>query len=146
MKLYTIGFTKKTAKHFFGLIKGNNIQILLDIRLNNNSQLAGFTKGDDLRYFLSEICQCKYLHYVEYAPTKDILTGYKKKDISWHEYEKQYASLMEKRGNHTRFSNEFSDYDTICLLCSEPEPDHCHRRLIAEMIQSANPDIDLIHI
>ncbi len=70
MKIYTIGFTQKSAKQFFELIKKNNINILLDIRLNNKSQLAGFTKGDDLEYFLSEICNCEYKHCLEYAPTK----------------------------------------------------------------------------
>ena len=99
MNLYTIGFTKKSARAFFELLKKIEIELLLDIRLNNKSQLAGFTKGDDLCYFLSEICNCKYRHCLEYAPTKDILDGYKKKNISWNEYEEMYTNLILKRGN-----------------------------------------------
>lgn len=147
MKFYTIGFTQKSAKQFFELIKNNNINILLDIRLNNKSQLAGFTKGDDLEYFLSEICNCKYKHCLEYAPTKDILNDYKNKHITWDEYVKRYTDLMNQRANYTNFSNEFSEYTNICLLCSEPTPEHCHRRLIADMIVNNNShQISVEHI
>ncbi len=90
MIIYTIGFTQKTAKQFFNHIHSNGIELLIDIRLNNSSQLAGFTKGADLKYFLSEICHCEYLHCIEFAPTKKILDDYRSKKISWAEYEKQY--------------------------------------------------------
>ena len=93
MNLYTIGFAQKTASMFFELMKENNIDLLLDIRLNNKSQLAGFTKGQDLKYFLSEICNCDYIHYLYYAPTKDILDDYKHKKISWEQYEERYINL-----------------------------------------------------
>lgn len=147
MTIYTIGFTQKPAKEFFELIKKNNINILLDIRLNNKSQLAGFTKGEDLRYFLSEICQCEYKHCLEYAPTKAILDDYKKKNITWSEYEKQYTALMNERANYIHFTNEFGSYANICLLCSENTPEQCHRRLIAEMIaNTASEQIQLKHI
>lgn len=141
MKIYTIGFTQKSAKKFFEIIKINNIEILLDIRLNNKSQLAGFTKGDDLQYFLSEICHCEYKHCLEYAPTKDILDDYKKKQITWNGYVKRYKCLMEKRANYLNFNQEFAQYSNICLLCSEPAPEQCHRRLIAEMIAKSKPDL-----
>lgn len=146
MILYTIGFTQKSAEHFFDLIKSNDIEILLDIRLNNRSQLAGFTKGDDLRYFLNEICNCKYQHCVEYAPTKDILDRYKKKEISWEEYVKRYIPLMHERKAVQRFTKNYSQYEHVCLLCSEPTPEQCHRRLLAEMISQEKHDVVIRHI
>jgi Protein of unknown function, DUF488. len=144
MNLYTIGFTQKSAKQFFELIKKNRINIILDIRLNNKSQLAGFTKGDDLQYFLSEICQCSYRHCLEYAPTKDILDNYKKKNITWDEYIKLYTALMHERANYRDFFNDFSSHENICLLCSEPTSEHCHRRLIADMIAKKQPSAKFI--
>lgn len=103
MKIFTIGFTKKNARQFFELLKVNEIDIVLDIRLNNKSQLAGFTKGEDLQYFLSEICHCDYRHCLEFAPTKEILDSYKKSLITWGEYEEQYTALMNKREKHFTF-------------------------------------------
>lgn len=97
MKLFTIGFTQKSAEKFFGLLKEHKIELLVDIRLNNKSQLAGFTKGDDLGFFLQEICHCQYVHADEYAPTKEILDDYKKKKISWADYVEQYTALMKRR-------------------------------------------------
>lgn len=147
MTLYTIGFTKKTAEQFFGLIKANHIELLVDIRLNNKSQLAGFSKGDDLRFFLNEICSCKYVHCVEYAPTKDILDRYKTGKIDWNQYVLEYVPLMESRKAAEKFLSDFSYIKNICLLCSEPTPEKCHRRLFAEMIKKAAPnDISIIHI
>lgn len=146
MVLYTLGFTQKSAQQFFELIKSNNIDMLVDIRLNNKSQLAGFTKGDDLRYFLDKICNCKYRHCIEYAPTKDILGNYKKKVISWDEYVTQYIPLMQKRDAVQKFVEEFGDYKSVCLLCSEPTPINCHRRLLSEMIVAECPGITVKHI
>ena len=120
--------------------------MLVDIRLNNKSQLAGFTKGDDLRYFLEEICNCKYQHCVEYAPTKVILDSYKKKAISWDEYVRQYIPLMQKRNAVQKFSERFEMYRAVCRLCSEPTPEYCHRRLLAEMIVADYPEITVKHI
>ena len=135
MNLYTIGFTQKTAKQFFDLIKSNNIDIVVDIRLNNKSQLAGFSKGDDLEYFLSEICACKYVHCDEYAPTKALLDDYKKKRTTWDEYVAIYIPLIKKRNGVTKFIEQFGKYTNVCLLCSEATPTQCHRRLFAEMVQ-----------
>ena len=146
MVLYTIGFTQKSAQQFFELIKSNSIDMLVDIRLNNKSQLAGFTKGDDLRYFLGEICNCKYQHCIEYAPTKDILNSYKKKAISWDEYVRQYIPLMQKRNAVQMFAERFAKYRAVCLLCSEPTPECCHRRLLSEMIVADHPEITVKHI
>lgn len=146
MIIYTIGFTQKSAELFFKLIKKNHIEILLDIRLNNKSQLAGFTKGDDLKYFLSEICNCQYNHCIEYAPTKEILDSYKNKSISWHEYEKKYSELMNTRGNYNNFDDAYKQYNNVCLLCSEPISTNCHRRLLAEIITAKFPQLKIEHL
>ena len=146
MELYTIGFTQKSAEQFFELIKKNRIELLIDIRLNNKSQLAGFTKGSDLCYFLSKICNCKYEHRIEYAPTKEILDKYKKKQITWSEYIDQYIPLMEKRKAVEHFLKNYTDFERICLLCSEATPDQCHRRLFAELVSSKDSTILVKHI
>lgn len=137
MKLFTIGFTQKNAEKFFSLLKTNQIDLLLDVRLNNKSQLAGFTKGEDLRFFLSEICHCEYKHCLEFAPTKEMLDSYKKNLLTWDGYVEQYNALMVKRAKYIDFSERFSKYENICLLCSEPTPERCHRRLLAELIVGA---------
>ena len=146
MFLYTIGFTKKSAEQFFERIKYYRVKILIDVRLINNNVFAGFTKKNDLKYLLGEVCSCDYEHCPEYAPTKEILTAYKKKKISWPEYEKEYTNLMNERNSINDFITRFSDYETLCLLCAEPEPTHCHRRLLAEMISKKLDDLILTHI
>lgn len=147
MKLYTIGFTKKSAKEFFSLIKKNEIQLLLDVRLNNKSQLAGFTKGDDLEYFLKELCGTKYEHCKAFAPTQELLSDYRSHIVSWETYELVFNEIMENRAYYKSFLDNYGIYDRICLLCSEAEPTYCHRRLVAEKIQSINPSImEIIHI
>ncbi len=146
MTIYTIGFTQKTAECFFGLLKEHQIQLIVDIRLNNKSQLAGFTKGEDLRYFLNEICGCGYAHCEEYAPTKQILDDYKKKRIDWEGYVSQYLPLMERRGAAGKFLECFAGYERVCLLCSEPTPKCCHRRLLAELIQAQVAEIQIKHL
>lgn len=146
MKLYTIGFTQKSAETFFSLIKKNNIELLIDIRLNNKSQLAGFAKGEDLKFFLKNLSKCEYKYLEEYAPTKEILEGYRKKLIDWDTYIKQYNELLEKRGDYKKFVEKFSSYEKVCLLCSEATAEKCHRRLMVEIIKKANPKIEIIHI
>lgn len=136
MHIYTIGFTKKTAEQFFEKIKSNNIQIVIDVRLNNQSQLAGFTKGKDLAYFLKIICNCLYEHQVKFAPTKEILTSYKKDSISWEEYVIQFNNLIELRDMNTFFQEKYMQYENVLLLCSEATPENCHRRLLAEKFAS----------
>ena len=97
MTVYTMGFTQKTAREFFGKIRNEQIDLLIDIRLNNNSQLAGFAKGKDLDFFLSELCGCKYVHKIEFAPTKELLDDYKKNRITWDQYVEVYHQLMDRR-------------------------------------------------
>lgn len=146
MKVYTIGFTQKTAKEFFEKIKNNHIQLLIDIRLNNASQLAGFAKGKDLEYFLQEICGCAYVHDDLFAPTKALLDDYRAKKTSWAEYEKVFSGLMRERTLVKRFLDSYADKDNICLLCTEPTPQQCHRRLVAEYLQKDIPNIEVIHL
>lgn len=142
--IFTIGFTKKNAENFFGLIKNNNIKLLVDIRLNNQSQLAGFTKKNDLIYFLKTICECSYVHKPLWAPNEQILNDYKKKAITWSDYEKKYISLLEARNSMRDFNPEA--YNNSCLLCSEPESKQCHRRLLAEFFQKTFPRTTVIHL
>jgi uncharacterized protein (DUF488 family) len=142
--LYTIGFTKKKAETFFELIKKNNIKCVIDIRLNNISQLAGFAKRDDLKYFLRQICNCEYRHMPEIAPTREILDGYKKKQISWDEYVEQYNALIKKRKIESKVG--LSELDGSCFLCSESTADMCHRRLAAEYLKKHNKELKIKHI
>jgi uncharacterized protein (DUF488 family) len=150
MNLYTIGFTKKSASQFFEILKAYGIDLLIDVRLNNKSQLAGFTKGDDLPYFLNEICGTAYIQELEFAPTKEILDAYKDKKIQWSDYEMKYAELIMSRDDRNQFCQKFAEtymsYHNIVLLCSEPTPDKCHRRLAAEAICKVNQDIRLEHL
>ena len=144
MILYTIGFTKKSAEQFFTRLKQPRLVRLLDIRLNNVSQLAGFAKRDDLRFFLKEINGIDYLHMKELAPTKEILDAFKKNKGDWATYEHQFLSLMEKRKVAERVAKEVVDGG--CLLCSEATPEHCHRRLVAEYLSRSWGDLEIKHL
>lgn len=135
MQVYTMGFTKKSAEDFFGLIKNNGVEMLIDVRLNNQSQLAGFTKGRDFAFFLSEICKCSYSHEIQFAPTKMILDNYKKQVISWLEYEEEYNKLIKRRRVSDIFKDKYRNYERVLLLCSESTPENCHRRLLAEYLE-----------
>ena len=145
MKLFTLGFTQKSAEKFFGLIKSHNIEILADIRFNNNNQLAGFTRKRDLPYLLS-LHNCEYSNCPELAPSSEILKPYKKKLITWDEYSQKYINLMEAREAVNFFHERFKLRNSVCLLCAEPKPEKCHRRLLAEMIAKKYPDAEIIHL
>lgn len=131
--LFTIGFTQKTAEQFFETLIKSDIKCIIDTRLNNVSQLAGFAKQKDIKYFLSKIGGIKYIHLLDLAPTKDILDGYKKKKISWEEYEEKFKVLIKKRKIEKKVSPDLLNGG--CLLCSEAKPHYCHRRLVAEYLQ-----------
>nr|WP_272840542.1 DUF488 domain-containing protein [Citrobacter freundii] len=144
MKVYSIGFTEKSAEVFFKLIKSQNISTLVDVRLNNISQLSGFAKKNDLKYFLKEICDVDYLHIPDLAPTKEILDPYKKKNISWEVYEQKFLNLMAQR-NIERIDKKII-YNN-CLLCSEHKPHHCHRRLVIEYLNKHwDTDLEVKHL
>jgi uncharacterized protein (DUF488 family) len=142
--LFTIGFAQRSAREFFTALKQNRVKKLIDVRLNNVSQLAGFTKKEDLEYFLKEICNIEYSHEPDFAPTKDLLDGYRKKEISWSVYEKKYLDLLSQRQVSAKI--ELDELNMSCLLCSEPKPDHCHRRLLAEYLRDAKSNIIIKHL
>jgi len=144
IELFTIGFTKKNAEAFFRKLEKAGVKKIIDIRLNNVSQLAGFAKKDDLVYFLKELCDCGYRHEPLLAPTKDILDGYKKKIFNWSEYEKRFKDLLKARNAHTLVSS--LELHKACLLCSEPTPEKCHRRLVAEYLKSYLKNIKISHL
>jgi len=142
--LFTIGFAQKTAQEFFSSLKNNQVKSVIDVRLNNISQLAGFTKKNDLEFFLKEICGIEYFHRPFFAPTKDILDAYKKKDISWEEYEEKYLDLLSEREVTTSFGPH--ELNMSCFLCSEPKADNCHRRLLAEYFKKSYGNIVIKHL
>lgn len=145
INIYTIGFTKKNAETFFNFLKQSNVKTLIDVRLNNVSQLAGFAKRDDLKFFLKELCGAEYIHAPELAPTKDILNAYKKGDISWEVYEEKFLNLMGKRNIERSIKSTLLDHG--CLLCSEHEPHLCHRRLVVEYLnQHSKLDLQVKHL
>jgi uncharacterized protein (DUF488 family) len=145
IKLFTIGFTKKNAQQFFSLLQQGGVQKVLDTRLNNVSQLAGFTKRDDLSFFLKEVAGIGYEHAEQLAPTDLMLKLYKKGEISWDAYAADYQALIQKRQVDNQFRAE--QLDGVCLLCSEATPHHCHRRLAAEFFQQQlGCGVDIIHL
>ncbi len=145
MKLFTIGFTKKSAEIFFTRIKNAGVRRLVDVRLNNVSQLAGFAKKDDLRYFTRELCHIDYVHVPTLAPTADILDPCKRqKNGDWQLYQRQFLELMVKRRIEETVSRAVLDGG--CLLCSEEKPHHCHRRLVAEYLKEKWADVQIEHI
>ena len=145
MELYTIGFTKKTAEEFFELLKGAGVRRLVDVRLNNVSQLAGFAKRDDLRYFLREICDADYVHVPLLAPEEDLLKAYRDKRVSWEEYEPRYQETLAKRQVERMLDRSLFDVPVV-LLCSEPTAEKCHRRLAAEYLAEAWGDVNITHL
>jgi uncharacterized protein (DUF488 family) len=144
MKLYTIGFTKKSAETFFSKLRAAGIKRLVDVRLNNVSQLAGFSKRDDLRYFLKAICGIDYVHLPELAPTQSLLDQYKKRDHDWSKYEAEFLLLMAARHVEDKVPKDLMNDG--CLLCSEEKPIHCHRRLVAEYLNRKWGGIETVHL
>ena len=144
MRLFTIGFTKKSARRFFEILRESGARRVVDVRLNNVSQLAGFAKKDDLAYFLKEICGMEYVHLPELAPTQEILDEYKKRRGDWVTYESRFLALMKQRRIEEKIPREvISDG---CLLCSEDKPQLCHRRLVAEYLKQHWGDVDIVHL
>lgn len=144
MKVFTIGFTKKSAREFFEKLRRPGLARLVDVRLNNVSQLAGFSKRDDLQFFCERILSIEYLHLPELAPTQPMLDSFKKSHGSWPDYEKGFLGLMTERKVEDTVAREVIDGG--CLLCSEATPDHCHRRLVAEYLQSKWGGVEIEHI
>ena len=145
MKIFTIGFTKKSAETFFTRLRRAGVRRLVDVRLNNVSQLAGFTKKDDLKYFTKAICGIEYVHLPELAPTANILVLFRKqKNPDWQANERRFLDLLRLRRIEETVPRDLLDEG--CLLCSEEKPEHCHRRLVAEYLKAQWGDVEIEHI
>lgn len=144
MKLYTIGFTQKSAEDFFRRIRTRRVKCLIDIRIHPDGQLSGFARKDDLPFFLNELSDgCGYRYLPDLAPTKEILKAYRESG-DWNLYVKRFESLMEERSIPATLQP--NDFDEACLLCSEDNPDQCHRRLVAERLAKNWENVEIIHI
>jgi uncharacterized protein (DUF488 family) len=136
LEIATIGFTQSSAERFFERLRAAGVRRLVDVRLNNVSQLAGFARSGDLRYFLDRICGASYEHDTRLSPTPDLLASYRKKEVTWDEYEPRFLELMEERDVPAVIDRE--PYETkTALLCSEATAERCHRRLVAELMSRA---------
>ena len=144
MKVSTIGFTKKSAQRFFELLRESGASRIVDVRLNTSSQLAGFAKKDDLAWFARELCGVDYTHAPSLAPTKELLSDYRQKRISWNVYETRFIELMKSRHIESSLSQEL--VHNGCFLCSEDQPHHCHRRLVAEYLNAHWGGLDIEHL
>jgi uncharacterized protein (DUF488 family) len=145
IKIYTIGFTQKSARKFFELLRHSGAKRIVDVRLNNVSQLAGFAKKEDLKYFAQEIAQLDYVHEPALAPSQEILDGYKKHGGDWEVYEEKFLELMRQRRIEETVSKALINGG--CLLCSEDKPHHCHRRLVASYLKEKwGGDISIKHL
>lgn len=145
MKIFTIGFTKKNAEHFFNFLRVSEVKTLVDVRLNNVSQLSGFAKRDDLKFFLNELCGIEYVHSPELAPTKELLSAYKKGSMTWEKYEDKFLNLMAQRSIERTITPSLLDHG--CLLCSEHEPHLCHRKLVIQYLnEHSNLELKVKHL
>ena len=145
MTVFTIGFTKTSAANFFGRLNDAGVQKLIDVRLNNTSQLAGFAKAADLEYFLQEIGGIAYRPEPMLAPTQDIIDGWRKEKRPWEEFEARFKGLMEERQIESHLTPEV--LEGACLLCSEDKPHHCHRRLVLEYLEETwGKKLDVQHL
>ncbi len=143
VRLFTIGFTQKTAQMFFETLRNAGVRRLVDIRLRNTSQMAGFTKRDDLDYFVRSILQADYTHLPLLAPSESILDAYKA-NHDWDRYQLDFLSLLRaRRVSEVLAADQFRD---ACLLCSEPSPEQCHRRLVAEYLRASWPAVEIRHL
>lgn len=147
MQIYTIGFSGKDAETFFTLLEHSGVKTVIDIRLNNRSQLAGFSKAGDLPFFLKRISDIAYVHYPILAPSGEILTAHRNKKVDWEGYQNAFDLLMQQRDTDKFLKKELKSITKpFCLLCSEPTADKCHRRLVAERIKALFPQAEIIHL
>lgn len=144
IRLFTIGFTEKGAQQFFELLEANGVRKIIDTRISNNSQLAGFAKAKDLEWFAKRIAGIEYEHRVDLAPTEEMLKAYRGKQVKWDKYTGMYLDLLQERDIKNKLDTNL--LDGCCLLCSEHLPEKCHRRLLAEYLQGLNPEIEIIHL
>ena len=145
MKLFTVGHTRKPLRRFVALLREAGVDCVVDVRLHNTSQLAGFAKRDDLEFLLREGFGVGYAHHPELAPTEEILGRYKR-DRNWEAYVSAFTALMEERGMAAHAAEVLGAYSCPCLLCSEDDPRRCHRRLLAEAVAASRGDTEVIHL
>ncbi|MBR0289351.1 MAG: DUF488 domain-containing protein [Selenomonadaceae bacterium] len=145
-KIFTIGSSRKTAEEFFRLLEDNGVTKIIDVRLNNTSQILAFAKYPDIEFFTRKILGAKYFHDRKFTPSEKILVRYKKNQIDWDDYEKEFAELMNYRDIDTYIADKYSTQENYCLLCSEPTPEYCHRRLVAEKIKAVLEDVEIVHL
>ena len=143
-ELATIGFTSKSAQQFFALLRDHQVTLVADVRLSNRGQLAGYTKADDLAFFLS-LFGMKYEHWTDFAPTKELRTRYHA-DHDFAKYETAYGELITDRKSLEKLQVEVFTSERVCLLCSEASPDRCHRRIAAELIANVIPGLHVRHL
>jgi len=144
-RLYTIGFCGWTAEDFFETLRNSKTVRLIDVRRNNNRQLDGFTKITHFPYFLRELCSMSYCYVPSLAPDQALFDDWQRRDITWGEYESRYSELISERKALDDL-DPFWFSELCCLLCSEPTPEHCHRRLLAGMIKEIITDIEITHL
>ncbi|MCY3811629.1 MAG: DUF488 domain-containing protein [Gammaproteobacteria bacterium] len=143
-RILTIGFTKKSANRFFNLLRKSGARRIVDVRVNNTSQLAAFAKRDDLAWFLRELCDMDYVYLPELAPTNELMRAYRTGGIDWPEYETRFLNLMREREIEAKVPRDV--IEDGCLLCSEDQPHHCHRRLVAEYLAASSGDLEVEHL
>ena len=142
--VFTVGYAGKSARAFFELLKKAGVRKVIDVRLYNTSQLAGYTKRDDLAYFVRTIVGAEYVHLPQLAPAKQILNDFKQGAIDWAQYEVAFNELIAARRIETLLTRE--QIANACFLCAEAKPAHCHRRLVAEYLAKYWPDIEIVHL
>ena len=141
MKLFTIGYSKKSAEEFFDLLRANNVKRVVDIRRHNTNQLAGFTKKDDLAWFLSVIADIDYQHVLELAPSEDLMHAYRKEGLPFDEFSAQLRTQFDEREMPTK-----ATFDRAALLCSEADPSTCHRLIAAQYLAEKWSGVEIIHL
>ena len=146
MEIFTVGFTKTTAREFFGKLNSARIQRLVDVRLNNTSQLASYAKRDDLEYFLETLCSAQYIHEPILAPSQEMLDTYKKQKGVWADYERRFLALMAERKIEEELNPADFENSRSVLLCSEDTAENCHRRLVVEYLQTKWPNVEAVHL
>lgn len=144
MKIFTIGFTHKSAEEFFKLLQKAEVKRVLDVRIHNNSQLAGYSKRDDLAFFLDKVAGIRYVEVSILRPSEELFTSYRKKEIDWKKFLDEYEKEITDKQVETQLKK--SDFDRAVLLCGEAEPDHCHRRVAAEYLSEAWGGFQVEHL
>jgi uncharacterized protein (DUF488 family) len=145
IEIFTIGFTQKPAERFFGLLKENNVDLLIDIRRRPEGQLSGFAKKADLPYFMNSLVGGQYLHMPELAPEDDILSAYRK-NKDWAEFEKRFNEQMDLGNIPEHLDRSLFESHRGCFLCSEHRPEQCHRRFVAERIARSWDSVTIHHL